>query len=153
MATGTTDYNLIGFIHECIEELRGIFPEGSYISDDPDINPGIFPYITMYAADCEVGGNTPQEMIWLNQPVIMVVVPLDNLQKAISFLAPYWEQIPIALQSAFIVNGRSQHAQNIGIERMTLSMGPIEWIGGAVMFGITIRLNGVKITNTVPLIS
>lgn len=146
----TAACNLYGFIQECLQELRGIFNE-AYVPDNPTINPGTWPYITMHGSTAEVGGNTPQELIWKNNPVIVIVMPLDDLARVNEFLMPYWEQIPITLQSAFVVNGRSKHAQNLGDLRMQLTIGPIEWIGGAEMFGITIQFGGVKITNTVPL--
>ena len=149
MAIGTTACNLAGFTDEVLEVLRGL--DGlNYVPDNPDINPGVFPYVTVYSSErsSKVAPSTVQTD--LNNVTIALVVPLDDLAKAVAFMLPYREQIPLALHKWFYVDsdGGSAHAQHIGTD-ITVIMGPIEWPQGLQMFGYLITLNDVKIQNEV----
>ena len=149
MAIGTTTHNLQGFIDEVLEVLRGLF-DHAYIPDNPDINPGIWPYATVYMTNGtskgEPAGYVQKD---LTDVVIALVVPLEDYAKAFDFLLPYREQIPMALFKYFYKDGtRSAHAQHIGTE-INLTMGPIEWPQGQQMFGYLITLSDVKIENEV----
>lgn len=149
MAIGTLNYNLAGFIDEVLEILRGLF-DNAYIPDNPDINPGSWPYATVYMSNGtskgEPAGYVQKD---LSDVTIAVIVPLDDMARAIQFLLPYREQIPNALFKWFYKDGpQSQHAQHIGTE-MTLNLGPLEWPSGQNMFGWLITLNEVKIQNEI----
>lgn len=150
MAIGTATHNLQGFIDEVLQVLRGLF-DYAYTPDNPSINPGTFPYVTVYMANGTSKGE-PAGLISkdLTDVVIVIVVPLEDYAKAVNFLLPYREQIPIALYKWFYVDddGGSAHAQHIGTE-INFTMGPIEWPQGQQMFGYLITLSDVKIENEV----
>ncbi|MCP5013769.1 MAG: hypothetical protein GY938_00630 [Ketobacter sp.] len=150
MAIGTTNYNLAGFIDEVLEILRGL--DGlNYIPDNPSLNPGIWPYVTVYSSEgTSVGRPAGLVQTDLNSVTIALVVPLDDLAKATAFLLPYREQIPMSLLKWFYDKGQpsSRHAQHIGTS-ISVVMGPIEWPQGQQMFGYLITLNDVKIQNEV----
>lgn len=146
MAIGTVEHNLQGFIDEVLEVLRGLF-DNAYIPDNPDIAPGIFPYVTVYMSNGTSKIGPATVLTNLDDPVIAVLVPLDDYGKAVDFLLPYREQIPMALYNWFYIDSQSAHAQHIG-EDMTITLGPIDWPGIAI-FGYLITLNTVKIQNEV----
>lgn len=147
----TTKHNLQGFINEVLEVLRGL--DGlNYVPDNPELNPGIWPFVTVYMTNGTSKG-TPAGYVQtdLTDVTIAMVVPLEDLAKAVDFLLPYREQIPMALYNHFYRqnNGmNSAHAQHLG-EEITLNMSPISWPQGQEMFGYLITLNGVKIQNEV----
>ncbi len=144
----TTVCNLQGFINEVIEVLRGL-PHLNYIPDTPDINPSAWPYVGVYMTD-GITKATPAGLVQtdLNNVTIAMVVPLDDMSKAVEFFLPYREQVPAALIKEFILNNNSDHAQHIGAE-ITVSMSPIEWPQGQEMFGLLVGLVGVKIQNEI----
>ena len=152
MAIGTTDCNLAGFIDEVLEILRGL--DGlNYIPDNPVLNPGIFPYVTVYSAPgTSVGEPAGYVQKDLSNVTIAMVLPLDDLATATAFLLPYREQIPMSLLKWFYkdkaITGGSKHAQHIGTS-ISIVMGPIDWPTGQSMFGYLITLNDVKIQNEV----
>jgi len=147
----TTKHNLQGFIDEVLEVLRGL-AHVNYVPDNPDLDPRIYPYITVYmTTGTSVGEPAGYVQKDLTDVTIAMIMPLDNLEKSIEFLLPYREQIPMALYKHFYRNGNgvnSDHAQHIG-EGITINMSPIEWPQGQQMFGYLITLNGVKIQNEI----
>ena len=147
----TTTHNLVGFTDEVIEVLRGLVSEG-YIPDNPDLNPGVWPYGTVYTTTGTTKAQPAgQIQTDLNDVTIAWIVPLDDLAKATAYLLPFREQIPREIIKQFIKgeNGnRSAHIQHPFIE-IQVTLGPIEWVGGAEMFGWLITLIGSKIQNEV----
>ena len=147
----TTTHNLQGFIDEVLEVLRGL-SHVNYVPDNPDISPRIYPYLTVYMTTGVTKGE-PAGYVQtdLTDVTIAMVVPLEDMAKAVEFLLPYREQIPRALYKHFYrqtANVNSDHVQHLG-ESITINMSPIDWPSGQPMFGYLITLNGVKIQNEI----
>jgi hypothetical protein len=141
-------YTLQGFCSEILQILRGL-PGENYVPDQPENNPGQFPFGTVYSAIGETKA-TPAGMVQtdLSDVTIAWVVPLENLATANAYMLPFRELIPRAIIDGMLVNGRSKHAQT-PFQTITLSLGFVDWGGSGVMFGWLITLQGVKVQNDI----
>ncbi len=147
----TTPDNLAGFTDEILEVLRGL-PGVAFIPDNPVLNPGTWPYFTVYTTTGVTKAQpSGQLQTDLNDVTIAMIVPLDDLAKATAYLLPFREQIPRYLIRQFIkgdFGNKSDHVQ-LPFTEIIATMGPIQWVGGAEMFGWLFTLVGSKIQNEV----
>lgn len=144
----TTPYNLKGFVDEILEVLRGL-PGENFVPDNPTLNPGSWPYGTVWHNRGTTKAH-PAGLIQtdLNDVTIAWMVPLDDLGKAIDYMLPFRERLPMELIKFFVRDQGSQHVQHPWIE-IECELGPIDYPGGEQMYGFLILLRDAKIQNEI----